>query len=193
MDQTEVTNEAFASFLNMMDTQEENGLTWLRPQGLVSLYVYKNEQGIFIAEERVKQHPVIEVNWYGARAYCEWSGGRLPTEVEWEKAARGEGGLMWPWGNTFDGENLSCGLHDCKGNGVESVGSYLSGASPYGVLDMAGNVEEWTSSWFNEDSQEYKVIRGGSFLSNSYTSRATIRGGAIPDAYDWAIGFRCAN
>lgn len=138
-------------------------------------------------------HPVVNVTWKQAGQYCAWMDKRLPTEAEWEKAARGEAGGLFPWGDatpTCEHANYEgCGLRT-----TQPVGSYPEGASPYGVLDMAGNVREWV---FDREEgrarQPKRAIRGGMFSDRDINLRAARRTWGDVSVSDYGIGFRCAQ
>ena len=145
--------------------------------------------------------PVVGVRFEEAVEYCLWIGKRLPSEAEWEKAARGEDSRKFPWGNEPDPTLANVrGLKD-QHRYTSSTGSYPSGKSPYGVMDMAGNVWEWTSDWYlpypnskytnDMFGQTLKVVRGGSWNSNMDLARTGIRGKALPRQQQNYIGFRC--
>jgi formylglycine-generating enzyme required for sulfatase activity len=160
--------------------------------------------------------PVVGIDWNQAKTYCEWVGARLPTEAEWEKAARGIDGRLYPWGNEFDGARLNYCDTNCIADWRDfdaddgyrftaPVGNYLAGASPYGVLDMSGNVWEWTADWYAADSYQratyrnptgpveglQRVIRGGSWYYQDKSVRIAKRHKDTPTSRYDNIGFRC--
>lgn len=159
-----------------------------------------------------KDHPVVNVTWTDAEKYCTWAGRTLPTEAQWEKAARGNAGRIYPWGNLFACPKANGGDSSCDNtSSTTSVGIFLAGSSPYGALDMAGNVYEWVADWYDEKyyhtyqvnhwpdnptgpkSGDFRVLRGGSWHDNSYYLRSSYRYWLYDtDRYNF-VGFRCAK
>ena len=210
IDKTEVTVAAFRACVQAGDCRPPSAtVEW---KGIKPDDKTKFSQSCTWGKSGTDRHPMNCVDWNEAQAYCEWTGGRLPTEAEWEFAARGSDGRKYPWGNEtptrqlcWNGEGNDLG----KGNrhGTCPVGRYPSGASPFGVLDMAGNVWEWTADSYASYTSEAqraphrsrtdaapRVYRGGSWNYNDPSRvRATIRFWNDPGYRIYVLGFRCAR
>lgn len=171
IDKFEVTNEAYKQFITQTKHREPKNWT---------VYGYR--------EEEEKKHPVVFVSFDDALEYCKWSGKRFPTEEEWEKAARGTDGRIYPWGNEFDLSKANTSLSGIVG--TTKVGAYENGRSPYGIYDMAGNVWEWTTSDYDDKG---KVVRGGSWGLSHRFAKTFSRMGYNPDVGINNLGFRCAK
>ena len=193
IDQTEVTNGMYALCVKDGVCQEPSQAD-------------SHTRESYYGNSTYADYPVIYVSWDQAQAYCHWVGARLPTEAEWEKAARGTDERQYPWGNEAP-SNLLLNYGDQIGD-TTPVGSYPSGASPYEVLDLSGNVWEWVADWFDGDyytASPYKdpqgpddgqlhVTRGGSWSQpEKYgLNTATWRAMALPEYTKDDLGFRCA-
>ncbi|HBH81037.1 MAG TPA: hypothetical protein DDY39_14520 [Nitrospira sp.] len=132
-------------------------------------------------------YPVVGVCYYEAEAYAKWACKRLPTEQEWEKAARGEDGRQYPWGDEFD--TARCNSYESGIGHTTPVTQYYNGVSPYGCFDMSGNVWEWCSSWYDE-SITLRVLRGGSWLYEPGYLRASTRNRNYSVNRNNNLGFR---
>jgi formylglycine-generating enzyme required for sulfatase activity len=206
MDETEVTVGQFSEFLNEMGNQEEGGVPWLNVEDLHAKT--RVVDGRFVPFEGFEDYPIMMVSWYGARAYSDWAEKRLPTEAEWEKAARG--GIEespYPWGEEESYEHGN--VYGMSGADRWEKTSPVKSFPPngYGLYDMAGNAWEWCADWYDpayyERSPEknpkgpkegtYKVLRGGSWISKLDFCRVGKRFRYYPEFRNFNFGFRCAR
>lgn len=199
-----VSNADFAKFLNSKGLQNQQGETFYDDQDNDARIHRQNL--VWQADRGYEMHPVNEVTWVGARDYCTWLNKRLPSEAEWEKAARGTDGRKYPWGNALPHAKLA--LFGAPYNSSAPVNAFPDGASPYGILDMAGNQWEWVSSQYQpypykpDDGRESqsagptRSTRGGGHDSSAEEITTTQRGKFLsrnPRAGHHNIGFRCAR
>jgi formylglycine-generating enzyme required for sulfatase activity len=205
MDKFEVTNARYKKCVDAGKCTEPSNKT-------------SATRSAYFGNAEFDDYPVSYVRWEQARTYCEWAGKRLPTEAEWEKAARGTDGRLFPWGNDFDGTRLNFCDKGCAANWKDDkwedgfadtspAGNYARGASPYGIMDLAGNVYEWTADWYDDkyyassprnnptgpSTGQARVVRGGSWDNAAGNLFAVLR---IWKGYSSAyinVGFRCAK
>ena len=204
IDKYEVTTVQFLKFV--LATNREPLIDW------------QYDGGNF--QETMANHPVMHVSWFDAEAYCKWAGKRLPTSAEWEKAARGEDGRIYPWGNqaaglsraNFGRTGLSGPVRDRPERlllypPIVSVDKYENSVSPYGLYQMAGNVAEWTQDWYDPkyykaapnrnpkgpETGTQKAFRGGGWIDSTPSVRPAQRNGTDPETKMNWLGFRCAR
>jgi formylglycine-generating enzyme required for sulfatase activity len=202
-----VTNKQFVRFLN--ETRPPSGLAarWL-PKAERILRP-ESETGTYRVESGFDQYPLVHVSWFGAEAYCQWANLRLPSEIEWEKAARGADGRLFPWGDAWHGDYLQwCRESSPDGAPTAPVDAFPEGHSPYGLFQMAGNVDEWCADPYQSAAYwEYargelrmpatgrgRVVRGGTCVGRHVSEfRCAMRRFQAPAAAVNAYtGFRCA-
>jgi sulfatase modifying factor 1 len=194
IDKYEVTNKRYKRFIDATGYK----VPWSQ-EAAVATYIWDWQKRMY--PEGKGDDPVVLVSWEDARAFCSWAGKRLPTEAEWEKAARGAKGKPYPWGN--DWANGKANTQESGLKQTAPAGSFKEDVSEYGVNDLAGNVSEWVEEWFApypgnpmtsyEERNKYRVLRGGSWDYAHSIASGYNRQYATPQSQMTAIGFRCVK
>ena len=200
-----VTNAQYARFLNECRPVDSKLSAWI---GLDSSAAIRRENDTYSTNPADEDRPVVWVTWEGASAYCKWAGLRLPTELEWEKGARGVDGRQYPWGDEWEDGRPHHAEEAGESEGIPSVWAYPSARSPYGLCQMIGNIYEWCAEWYEEAAYaryaqrnlrppahgEHRALRGGewrfatpAYLRNEYRKSTVWRAGTL------LCGFRCAK
>ncbi|HEX3050811.1 MAG TPA: SUMF1/EgtB/PvdO family nonheme iron enzyme [Aggregatilineaceae bacterium] len=214
MEEYEVTVGQYVAFLNALGPNSHlDGCLGMpcaitQQESDTSTITFDNQIYGILNADFYRRHPATMVTWYGAQAYCQFIGRRLPTEAEWEHAARGPEDQIYPWGDTFDETYANTAIPEAMG--TVPVNDYWDGVSPYGIYNLAGNVSEWTADWYNgywyglqadarvvnpagpADGRE-KVLRGGAWDTIPLFVRSVHRTSANPSLASPAIGFRCVS
>jgi len=193
MDKYPITNGQFCVFLNQHGNQREGSHSWVNLGGFYEdeRCRIRKEGGNFVVEPGFEAYPVTYVSWHGAKAYASRVGKRLPTDEEWEKAARGIDGRIYPWGYKFNKDK--CNTAESGIRHTSPVGRYPEGCSPYGCLDMAGNVLEWIDNLIEIQRGGTLRVRGGSWLYDQSSARCANQLALTPDDRPNSVGFRCVR
>jgi formylglycine-generating enzyme required for sulfatase activity len=217
IDQHEVSNREFQAFVaaneNYVTMAERNGSSAVwndeeRRMDDITGADWQHPEGPDSTIQNRLEHPVVHVSWEDAHAYCAWRGGRLPTEAEWEKAARGPDGWRFPWGNTWEPERVNGVLPTEHARGTVAVQGFEAGASPYGAHHMLGNVFEWVADWYDpyyyeqspasnpqqtDDTSQQRVIRGGGWATRAGFLHVGWRRIVHAETTNNTTGFRCVR
>ena len=209
----EITNNQYEAFMDAGGYSNSaywtaDGWSWRTTNSITEPYYWSS--GSYNSGPSFPNHPVVGISWYEAYAFCQWAGGHLPTEAQWEKAARGTDSTnYWPWGSVWDASKCNSNYNTVPDTFAYSspVGLFSAGQSPYGVYDMAGNIWEWVNDWYQGNyysvspgsnpagpaTGTFRVLRGGGFGHVDYYCRTAARYIANPIGRNVNVGFHLAK